>query len=296
MVDIALQLFDIAGRLLVTTGGIGNNKRTNMSEVVDLSDPSLICDPWPDYPIEIYGAVGGLTDDEYLIICGGYDGNQTQKLCYMMNQTGTREIQGMKTDLHYSAGAPFNNILLISGGWSTIQGVLYFSLVCSSNLKMTILSDNSLKGTEFVSINDEVYGPDSPFLVYHHCITAINETTMISIGGTRDKLSYVRYKTTMYFDHQSQEWTIGPEMNLKRFRHACGKLVVGNASIIVVAGGYTNNEYHTSKSVEFLLANDTWVEGKNISITMMMDVFQYEKFIRTEFAIGAFRKRTYSVS
>ena len=86
MVDIALQLFDIAGRLLVTTGGIGNNKRTNMSEVVDLSDPSLTCDPWPDYPIDVFGAVGGLTGDGYMIICGGVTGNQNQTFCYMMSR------------------------------------------------------------------------------------------------------------------------------------------------------------------------------------------------------------------
>ena len=91
---------------------------------------------------------------------------------------------------------------------------------------------------------------------------------MISIGGTRDELAYVRYETTMYFDYLSQKWTIGPDMNLKRHRHACGKLVIGNASIIVVAGGFANNQDHTSTSVEFLLANDTWVEGKYINITV----------------------------
>ena len=133
---------------------------------------------------------------------------------------------------------------------------------------MIILSDDSLKRIEFVSMNDGFYGPESPFLVYHHCVLAINETTMISIGGTRDELAYVRYETTMYFDYLSQKWTIGPDMNLKRHRHACGKLVIGNASIIVVAGGFTNNQDHTSTSVEFLLANDTWVEGKYINITV----------------------------
>ena len=101
---------------------------------------------------------------------------------------------------------------------------------------------------------------------------------MISIGGTRDELSYVRYQTTMYFDHQSQNWTIGPDMNLRRHRHACGKLVIGDALIIVVAGGYTNNEDHTSKSVEFLFANDTWVEGKYINMTLTCNWFQYEMF------------------
>ena len=91
---------------------------------------------------------------------------------------------------------------------------------------------------------------------------------MISIGGTRDELSYERYQTTTYFNHQSQIWTNGPDMNLKRHRHACGKFSVGNTSIIVVAGGFTNNEAHTSTSVEFLLANDTWVEGKYINKTV----------------------------
>ena len=118
------NIYDILGRLLITTGGIADDKRTNRSEVVDLSDPSLICDPWPDYPIEVFGAVGGLTEDKYVIICGGVTGNQNQTLCFMMNQTATHEIQSMKTDSFFSAGGVFNNTLLISGGWSPTQGVL----------------------------------------------------------------------------------------------------------------------------------------------------------------------------
>ena len=86
---------------------------------------------------------------------------------------------------------------------------------------------------------------------------------MISIGGTRDERAYERYKTTMYFDLLSQKWTRpGPDMYYKRYRHACGKLVIDNASIVVVAGGYIDHQETTSQSVEFLLANDTWVEGK----------------------------------
>ena len=127
-------------------------------------------------------------------------------------------------------------------------------------------------------MNDGLYGPDLPFLVYHHCILAINETTMISIGGTRDERAYERYKTTMYFDLQSQKWTSGPDMYYKRYRHACGKLVIDNTSIIVVAGGYIDHEDTTSQSVEFLLANDTWVEGKYINMTMMSNGFSMKSF------------------
>ena len=119
----------------MTTGGIGPNKRTNSSEIVDLSDPSLTCDPWPDYPIEAFGAVGGLTDDEYMIICGGVTGNQNQTLCFTMNQTATHEMQSMKTGSFYSAGAVFNNTLLISGGWSSTQGVFHSALLSNCNVQ-----------------------------------------------------------------------------------------------------------------------------------------------------------------
>ena len=53
----------------------------------------------------------------------------------MMNQTGTYEIQNMKTGSYYSAGAVFNNTLLISGGWSSTQGVFHSALLSNCNVQ-----------------------------------------------------------------------------------------------------------------------------------------------------------------
>ena len=44
------------------------------SEVIDLLDPDAICDPLPDYPIQVQRAIGGLIHDRLPIVCGGWNG------------------------------------------------------------------------------------------------------------------------------------------------------------------------------------------------------------------------------
>ena len=57
-------------KLLVSTGAQYDDKG-QISEVIDLLDPEAICEPLPDYPVNIEDAFGGLLHGNIPIICGG---------------------------------------------------------------------------------------------------------------------------------------------------------------------------------------------------------------------------------
>ena len=57
-------------KLLVSTGAQYDDKG-QISEVIDLLDPETICEPLPDYPVNIEDAFGGLLHGNIPMICGG---------------------------------------------------------------------------------------------------------------------------------------------------------------------------------------------------------------------------------
>ena len=124
------------------------------------------------------------------------------------------------------------------------------------------VSAHTLKRTEYISLNNTRNGIDMPITISNHCIVKINETTILSIGG--DGFASLTFAKTMYFNHETQDWTLGPEMKVARTQHSCGKVVIEGASVIVVAGGIsTENSDSVLTSVELLPEDSTvWIEGK----------------------------------
>ena len=69
--------FPISAKLLVTSGIFGEISYEDLSvryvrknEVIDLSDPTVTCKSWIDWPIDLHGSIGGLIGDK-MLICGG---------------------------------------------------------------------------------------------------------------------------------------------------------------------------------------------------------------------------------
>ena len=70
-----------------------------------------------------------------------------------------------------------------------------------------------------------------------------------------------KFRTTWFFNHHSQKWTTGPDTIDKKAFHACGKFMIGNSTVLVVAGGTYIS------SVEFLLLNDqNWIPGLHTTL------------------------------
>ena len=68
-----------------------------------------------------------------------------------------------------------------------------------------------------------------------------------------------RYRT-WYYNFVSQDWSSGPDMSEYRYYHGCGKFMLGNQTILIVAG----DDLDWSKSVEFLPLNGSeWIKGND---------------------------------
>ena len=63
-------------------------------------------------------------------------------------------------------------------------------------------------------------------------------------------------KYTRYYNFTLDNWSNGPDMIDHRYFHACGKFMMGDQTVLIVAG--------QDQSVEFLPFNETnWINGKD---------------------------------
>ena len=81
-------------------------------------------------------------------------------------------------------------------------------------------------------------------------------------------------KNTHFFSFSHQRWIPGPDLLLGRQDHACGTFLMGDETIMVVAGGlkvvevddeFHEKEQHKTDSVEFLSLQNIdkgWFKGK----------------------------------
>ena len=113
------------GKLLVTTGRLTD--KGQHTEVIDLANPDSKCDPLPDYPIQIFGATGGLLQDTSPIVCGGFDGSDLGRIsqCYIIDGNETLQTIDLNIYRWNSASVLLDkNTLWITGGYE-FESVLY---------------------------------------------------------------------------------------------------------------------------------------------------------------------------
>ena len=73
-------------------------------------------------------------------------------------------------------------------------------------------------------------------------------------------------KNTHFFSFSHQRWIPGPDMSLARREHACGTFLMGDETIMVVAGGtmVVEDKAKRTDSVEFLSLQNLdkgWFQG-----------------------------------
>jgi hypothetical protein len=225
-------------KVLVTTG-LDNSLTSVKSEVIDLEDASNICQNLEDYPIQVYGAFGGLLNQGDPLVCGGR--SPATNVCYVVNQPG--QSSEMLEERAWSSSLTLNSShLWVTGGFN---------------------SNAYLQTSEFVSIGQpSVKAPDLPNAVGMHCLVRVNSSTVLLCGGYngQDILNECHY-----MDWEDHSWSQGPSMMTKRALHSCGifKSAAHQGRNIVIAAGGQYNEYDYIDSVEFLdLTTNTWNEGK----------------------------------
>ena len=166
-------------KLLIITG---KGSESTKSEIIDLADPDMKCEPWDDYPLDVYGASGKVVNDN-VMICGGRD-QKTKKImdkCYKLGPNSTEAMPNLATPSYGSSSGVLNNSLFITGGYKDSANPL----------------GERMDRTEFISENQQENGVDIPIKSHGHCIIQINPNELILTGGFTDK--YVKF-----FDCQSE--------------------------------------------------------------------------------------------
>ena len=233
---VIFLLFKIAvSKILVTSGGNSHDIQTT-SEIVDLTvKGGNMCNNWPDFPIGVKGATGGIIGDN-VIICGGWGIDE----CYRFTSEKATLVTHMSVGREDAASIVLNdNTLWVTGGFN---------------------SGNVASSTEYVTANGTILGPDFPMALYGHAMVAINKTCSMVIAG-RNWFSVS--PLTFFYDHSEGELMInGPSLMQARAHHAAGIVTddVTDEHFAVVTGGGGGGESWLDSTE--ILQDGNWVEGK----------------------------------
>jgi hypothetical protein len=232
-------------KVLVTTGyGEGSKKM----EIIDLEDPTNICQPsfLGEYPIdEVYGASAGLLTNNNALICGGYSDGTWEFLddCFAINENELTATAKLLQSRSNAASVVLKGTTLwLTGGY--LEGI------------------GPTKSTEFVELTNTTPGPDLPLAVLNHCLVSLNETTVLLIGG--NLADNTVSKATFFYNSDHQTWTEGPSLINGRYYHSCALLkntLLGHTDIVIVTGGTNDGDL---ASTEFFnsLSSNSWITGK----------------------------------
>jgi hypothetical protein len=198
------------------------------SEIVDLTvKGGNMCYNWPDFPIDVSGATGGLIGDT-VIICEGWE-------CYSLTSEKATLVTHMSVGRWEAASIVINdNTLWVTGGF----GGGYI-----------------LASTEYVTVTGTMPGPDLPMGLIYHATVAINSTCSMVIGG------YSKGYSAFFYDHNEKEWITGPILIQARQYHAAGIVTDEGTGehFVAVTGGYY---YGDSRDSTEILQDGEWVQGE----------------------------------
>ena len=139
-----------------------------------------------------------------------------------------------------------------------------------------------LKSTELISLESTEPFVDMPKSLKSHCIIKINEDLAMVTGGRtvsdEDPTRMAPYfeKNTHFFSFIDQKWFPGPDLSIGRYDHACSTFLMGDETIVAVAGGYRQlsvDEQRKTDSVEFLSLQNLdngWFKGPKLPHQMAL--------------------------
>jgi hypothetical protein len=219
--------------------GLGRtaNGNTDNFEIIDLSMPSSNCQNLPNFPYTTEGTVGELIEQDYPLICGGFNIKQ----CYSHKDGKWKQEVSLAENKVYasSAPSPFPNTpfsMMISGGSNPItSSAVYFSGEAWKKL------------------------PDLPKKVEYHCTIKVSSSVVMIIGGYQDQQ---RSKKTFLLDTKENVWKEGPSLMQERDSFSCGRIRSATNSSkfsIIVAGGYNETDLTTTEVLDQL--NGEWRQG-----------------------------------
>ncbi len=164
-------------------------------EVIDLYDPTSICDPLSNYPNKDYGMAVTLIDG-YIKSCGSqYDRDDCYDYDFATNQWTTSE--SMLTPRANPKASLIDGVWLVSGDNEEIE------------------SGNAPFSTEIWSNGQFAEGPTLPAAMYNHCQLTVNSTHVFF--GNKEG-SYPSF----LLNWENQEWTELPTRTNGGYFPSCG--------------------------------------------------------------------------
>ena len=231
------------------------------TEIIDLRDENVQCDGWTQIQTPLSFANAGFLEGKYVICGGDKPGNVRSNECYTIdNNAPTFTLFGSMSSNRTNAASmiiPNLHTIWITGGhdenWPYLD---------SSEL---ISSDGSTE--EGPSLSWPVYAKDS------HAIVSINETSSLLIGGAQIWMAAGQLQSkvmdeTFYFNHETDQWTFGPELIQARKAHTAGLITdkVTRETFVIVVGGRNNS--HITEDSELctteILMDGLWIQGENL--------------------------------
>ena len=216
------------------------------TEIIDLENPSYNCEKIKPFPINLYGATGGLVLQKPMV-CGGstIDIQDKSKACFTLQENGEWKEESVVLDEARSFAATgsviMNDKLVLAGGRGLGYGTSFSSI-------------------ELVALNRSTTLPmELPIKLYGSCIVKWDENSFLIIGGYAP-FSGGGYRGDTYFVHLNNDTvTNGPSLQNGRHDHACHEMILNDQEYIVVTGGGLYSTEILSKSSY----ENGWKLGKN---------------------------------
>ena len=126
-----------------------------------------------------------------------------------------------------------------------------------------------LSSTEIIDAQykTSTIGPELPLKLYQHCMVSISSSEAMIIGGqTGDPDHLIDVLNTYFYNFDTQKWTSGPVLNVKRVYSGCTVMTtLNNEKKIIVTGGFVDSNHPSMTSTEILdLNGDRWVYGPEL--------------------------------
>ncbi len=150
---------------VLVCGGV----RTDTCEVINLSSSASTCKNPPNFPANIYQAIGGLGFKGNPILCGGGQNGAYSNKCYSLENNEWVFSASMTSVRGRAAAAQLKDgKLIVTGGYDG--------------------SGSSLNSAEMLTEEGwENNIPSLPVTIDYHCMVTVNSTTVMVIGGYQNE-------------------------------------------------------------------------------------------------------------
>ena len=226
------------------------------SEVIDLTNPDVKCDPLQDFSRMF--ATGGLLPKDKPVICGGISNEDHEKVlqnCIIIDDDPTTST----SNLVMSTERAFASSVVLSNGKLWITGGGNAENDRGLNTTEYIFSDMDDPNSGRSSILSD-FGPELPYPMAGHCLALLNDLNdVLIIGGKivvdssgEEMISNKIFVASPIDTNQIDE--IKLQLDTKRMDHSCGVIYNDIAPLVIVAGGITRegDEFPYLDSVEII--------------------------------------------